>query len=205
MRIVSAEFVLGAVGEKNSPEDELPEVAFAGRSNVGKSSLINRLVQRKKLARTSSSPGRTQQLNYYRVNDRIYFVDMPGYGYVRGGVDLRRTLGRLTEGYLGGRRQLRAVVLLIDARRGPTELDLEMVSRLREKERRFLLVLTKADKLSRGQLSRQVAQLEASGKLADLDYLQFSAATGDGRDDLLRWIEEVTAGDGRRQKKDTQG
>lgn len=204
MRIVSAEFVLGAVGEKNSPEDELPEVAFAGRSNVGKSSLINRLVQRKKLARTSSSPGRTQQLNYYRVNDRIYFVDMPGYGYVRGGVDLRRTLGRLTEGYLGGRRQLRAVVLLIDARRGPTELDLEMVSRLREKERRFLLVLTKADKLSRGQLSRQVAQLEASGKLADLDYLQFSAATGDGRDDLLRWIEEVTAGDGRRQKKDTQ-
>ena len=204
MRIVSAEFVLGAVGEKNSPEDELPEVAFAGRSNVGKSSLINRLVQRKKLARTSSSPGRTQQLNYYRVNDRIYFVDMPGYGYVRGGVDLRRTLGRLTEGYLGGRRQLRAVVLLIDARRGPTELDLEMVSRLREKERRFLLVLTKADKLSRGQLSRQVAQLEASGKLADLDYLQFSATTGDGRDDLLRWIEEVTAGDGRRQKKDTQ-
>jgi GTP-binding protein len=205
VRIVSAEFVLGAVGEKNSPEDELPEVAFAGRSNVGKSSLINRLVQRKKLARTSSSPGRTQQLNYYRVNDRIYFVDMPGYGYVRGGVDLRRALGRLTEGYLGGRRQLRAVVLLIDVRRGPTELDLEMVSRLREKERRFLLVLTKADKLSRGQLSRQVAKLEASGKLADLDYLQFSAATGDGRDDLLRWIEEVTAGDGRRQKKDTQG
>jgi GTP-binding protein len=205
VRIVSAEFVLGAVGEANSPQDELPEVAFAGRSNVGKSSLINRLVQRKKLARTSSSPGRTQQLNYYRVNDRIYFVDLPGYGYVRGGVDLRRAVGRLTEGYLGGRRQLRAVVLLIDVRRGPTELDLEMVGRLREKGRRFLLVLTKADKLSRSQLSRQLAKLEASGTLADLDYLQFSAATGDGRDDLLRWIEEVTAGDGQRQKKDARG
>jgi GTP-binding protein len=205
VRIVSAEFVLGAVGEKNSPEDELPEIAFAGRSNVGKSSLINRLVQRKKLARTSSSPGRTQQLNYYRVNDRIYFVDLPGYGYVRGGVDLRRALGRLTEGYLGGRRQLRAVVLLIDVRRGPSTLDLEMVSRLREKGRRFLLVLTKADKLSRSKLSRQIATLEEKGELADLDYLQFSAETGDGRDELLRWIEEVTANDGQQQKKDTRG
>ncbi|HJP33932.1 MAG: ribosome biogenesis GTP-binding protein YihA/YsxC [Candidatus Latescibacteria bacterium] len=196
MRIQSAEFVVGAVGEKNSPVDELPEVAFAGRSNVGKSSLINRLVQRRKLAHTSSTPGRTQQLNYYRVNDRIYLVDLPGYGYVRGGVDLRRALGRLTEKYLGGRRQLRAVVLLIDARHGPTALDLEMVGRLREADRPFLLVLTKADKLSRPKLSRQLEKLEKGGELADLAYLTFSAETGVGREDLLRWIEEVTSGDG---------
>lgn len=191
MKIASAEFVVGAVGEKNSPTDGLPEIAFAGRSNVGKSSLINRLVQRRKLAKTSSTPGRTQQLNYYRVNERIYLVDLPGYGYVRGGVDLRRALGKLTETYLGGRQALRAVVQLIDARHGPTALDLEMVSRLRDGGRPFLLVLTKADKLSRSKLDRQVAALEKGGDLADIDYLPFSAETGLGRDDLLRWIEEV--------------
>lgn len=195
MKIASAEFVVGAVGEKNAPTDGLPEIAFAGRSNVGKSSLINRLVQRRKLAKTSSTPGRTQQLNYYRVNERIYLVDLPGYGYVRGGVDLRRALGKLTETYLGGRQALRAVVQLIDARHGPTALDLEMVSRLRDGGRPFLLVLTKADKLSRSKLDRQVTALEKGGDLADIDYLPFSAETGLGRDDLLRWIEEVAMTD----------
>ena len=184
MRIHSAEFVVGAVGEKGSPTDGLPEVAFAGRSNVGKSCLINRLVQRRRLAKTSSTPGRTQQLNYYRVNDQLYLVDLPGYGYVRGGVDLRRNLGRLA---------LMAVVLLIDARHGPTELDLQMVASLKSGGRPFLLVLTKADKLSRGKLDRQIARLEEEGQLADLPYLPFSAETGLGRGDLLQWIEEATA------------
>ncbi len=194
MRILTAEFVVGAVGEKHSPEDGLPEVAFAGRSNVGKSSLINKLLQRRKLAKTSSTPGRTQQLNYYRVNDSLYFVDLPGYGFVHGGVDLRRVLGKLTETYLGGRAALCAVVLLIDARHGATALDLEMVARLQEGEHPFLLVLTKSDKLSKAQVSRQVASLEQSGQLAELPYLVFSAETGVGRDDLLRWIEQVTTG-----------
>jgi GTP-binding protein len=191
MRILSADFVVGAVGEANSPTDGLPEVAFAGRSNVGKSSLINCLVQRRKLAHTSSTPGRTQQLNYYRVNDRLYLVDLPGYGYVRGGVDLRRTLGRLTEKYLTRRDSLRAVVLLIDARHGPTALDLEMVQSLRAGGRPFLLVLTKADKLTRGKLNQQITKLDADGALAELDYLPFSAQTGMGRPDLLHWIEET--------------
>lgn len=193
MRIHSAEFVVGAVGEEGSPADGLPEVAFGGRSNVGKSSLINRLVQRRKLAFTSSTPGRTQQLNYYRVNDRLYLVDLPGYGYVRGGVDLRRTLGRLIETYLASRAALQAVVLLIDARHGPTALDLEMVATLKTGGRPFLLVLTKADKLSRARLERQISRLEGEGHLADLPYLPFSAETGLGRGDLLEWIEEVTA------------
>ena len=193
MRIHSAEFVVGAVGEKGSPTDGLPEVAFAGRSNVGKSCLINRLVQRRRLAQTSSTPGRTQQLNYYRVNDRLYLVDLPGYGYVRGGVDLRRTLGRLIETYLANREALQAVVLLIDARHGPTELDLQMVDTLRSGGRPFLLVLTKADKLSRGKLERQISRLEEEGQLADLPYLPFSSETGLGRGDLLQWVEEVTA------------
>ena len=193
MRIHSAEFVVGAVGEEGSPADGLPEVAFAGRSNVGKSCLINRLVQRRRLAFTSSTPGRTQQLNYYRVNERLYLVDLPGYGYVHGGVDLRRTLGRLVETYLAGREALRAVVLLIDARHGPTPLDLGMVATLRAGGRPFLLVLTKADKLSRGRLERQISRLEEEGQLADLPYLPFSSETGLGRGDLLQWIEEVTA------------
>lgn len=193
MRIHSAEFVVGAVGDKGSPTDGLPEVAFAGRSNVGKSSLINRLVQRRNLAFTSSTPGRTQQLNYYRVDDRLYLVDLPGYGYVRGGVDLRRNLGRLVETYLASREALQAVVLLIDARHGPTELDLHMVDTLKSGGRPFLLVLTKADKLSRGKLDRQVSRLEEEGHLADLPYLPFSSETGLGRGDLLQWVGEVTA------------
>ena len=193
MRIHSAEFVVGAVGDKGSPTDGLPEVAFAGRSNVGKSSLINRLVQRRNLAFTSSTPGRTQQLNYYRVDDRLYLVDLPGYGYVRGGVDLRRNLGRLVETYLASREALQAVVLLIDARHGPTELDLQMVDTLKSGGRPFLLVLTKADKLSRGKLDRQISRLEEEGHLADLPYLPFSSETGLGRGDLLQWVGEVTA------------
>lgn len=193
MRIHSAEFVVGAVGDKGSPTDGLPEVAFAGRSNVGKSSLINRLVQRRNLAFTSSTPGRTQQLNYYRVDDRLYLVDLPGYGYVRGGVDLRRNLGRLVETYLASREALQAVVLLIDARHGPTELDLHMVGTLKSGGRPFLLVLTKADKLSRGKLDRQISRLEEEGHLADLPYLPFSSETGLGRGDLLQWVGEVTA------------
>ena len=193
MRIHSAEFVGGAVGEEGSPADGLPEVAFAGRSNVGKSSLINRLVQRRKLAFTSSTPARTQQPNYYRVNDRLYLVDLPGYGYVRGGLDLRRTLGRLIETYLSNRAALQAVVLLIDARHGPTALDLQMVATLKTGGRPFLLVLTKADKLSRGKLERQISRVEEEGELSDLPYLPFSSETGLGRDDLLGWIEEVSA------------
>jgi GTP-binding protein len=132
----------------------------------------------------------------------MYLVDLPGYGYVRGGLDLRRAMGELTEKYLGGRRQLRAVVLLIDARLGPTALDLEMIARLREGGRPFLLVLTKADKLSRTKLNRQIEKLESGGELADLAYLTFSAETGAGRDDLLRWIEEVTADDGSPKKRE---
>ena len=126
MRVDTVEFVMGAVGVDTAPDDGLPEIAFAGRSNVGKSSLINRLVQRKSLARTSSTPGKTQQLNYYLVNERLYLVDLPGYGFVHGGQDLRRSLGKLTDGYLQKRTQLRAVVQLIDARHGPSDLDLHL-------------------------------------------------------------------------------
>lgn len=193
MRVDTVEFVMGAVNVDTAPDDGLAEIAFAGRSNVGKSSLINRLIQRKSLARTSSTPGKTQQLNYYRVNDQVYFVDLPGCGFVHGGQDLRRSLGKLTDGYLHKRKQLRAVVQLIDARRGPSDLDLQLVETLRELSHPFLLVFTKIDKLTRGKLNQQMKRLEKEGHLADLDYLPFSAETGEGRIDLWRWIAETTS------------
>jgi GTP-binding protein len=184
---------MGAVGVDTAPDDGLAEIAFAGRSNVGKSSLINRLIQRKSLARTSSTPGKTQQLNYYRVNERVYFVDLPGYGFVHGGQDLRRSLGKLTDGYLHKRKQLRAVVQLIDARHGPSDLDLQLIETLRELSQPFLLVFTKIDKLTRGKLNQQMKRLEKEGRLADLDYLPFSSETGEGRSDLWRWIADTTS------------
>ena len=192
MRIHSTAFVVGAVSADAAPSDGLPEVAFAGRSNVGKSSLINRLVERRGLARTSSTPGKTQQLNYYRINDCLYLVDLPGYGYVRGGAELRRDLGKLTETYLEQRSQLRGVIQLVDARHGRTSLDLAMVDSLQKWDRPFVLVFTKVDKLSRGKLNRQLEALAADGHLADLEYVTFSAVSGEGRDDVWEWMERET-------------
>ena len=198
MRVDSVEFVMGAVSVDGAPDDGLPEIAFAGRSNVGKSSLINRLLQRKSVARTSSTPGKTQQLNYYRVNDSMYLVDLPGYGFVRGGQGLRGNLGKLTDSYLTSRSQLRAVVQLIDVRHGPSDLDLQLVESLRKSSRPFLLVFTKSDKLKRGRLNEHMRRYENEGHLADLPYLTFSAENGQGRGDLWQWVQEMT-----RESKET--
>jgi GTP-binding protein len=188
MHIRSAEFMIGAVSRSDLPTDGLSEVAFAGRSNVGKSSLINRLVQRRALARTSSTPGKTQQLNYYRVNNLFYMVDLPGYGYVSGGVGLRKKLGRLTTNYVENRPQLAAIVQLVDVRNGPTELDLQMIEWLRKQQKPFLLVFTKVDKLSKNKLTNRLREVEAGGDLGGLPFASFSAVSGVGRDDILEWI-----------------
>ena len=192
MHIRSAEFVIGAASPADLPADGLLEVAFSGRSNVGKSSLINSLVQRKNLARTSSTPGKTQQLNYYRVNHQFYMVDLPGYGYVSGGVELRRKLGRLTENYVESRNELGAIIQLVDARRGPTELDMLMLEWLLKYQKPFLLVFTKIDKLSRNKLNNQLTQLEKEGGLAGISFAPFSAVSGLGREDILEWIGNET-------------
>ncbi|MFH1571914.1 MAG: ribosome biogenesis GTP-binding protein YihA/YsxC [Gemmatimonadota bacterium] len=206
-RVVSAAFIAGAVEVGKAPGDGLPEVAFSGRSNVGKSSLINRLVQRKRLARTSSTPGKTQQLNYYRVNDALYLVDLPGYGYVRGGANLRRDLGRLTEGYLKKRATLAAVVQLLDARHDPSELDLMMADWLRRWGKPFLLVFTKIDKLSRQQLQQRLETVAAGGQLSELPYATFSAVSGAGRQEIWEWVVEQAglAGTGPHQDRAQAG
>ena len=194
MRFSSIEFTIGAVGKGDLPAAGLPEIAFAGRSNVGKSSLINRLVQRKKLARTSSTPGKTQQLNYYLANEEFYLVDLPGYGFVSGGVGLRETLGKIVERYIADRAPLCAVLQLIDARHGPTELDLQMIDWLQEAGKPFLLVFTKADKLSRNKLKKQFDRLDSEKSLAGISFVPFSAVDGRGKADILGWIDDALAG-----------
>ena len=194
MRVSSIEFTIGAVGKGDLPAAGLPEIAFAGRSNVGKSSLINRLVQRKKLARTSSTPGKTQQLNYYLANEQFYLVDLPGYGFVSGGVGLRSTLGKIVGRYISERQELRAVLQLIDARHGPTELDLQMIEWLQEVQKPFLLVFTKADKLSRNKLKTQFDRLDSQKSLAGISFVSFSAVDGRGKDDIWGWIDDALAG-----------
>ena len=191
----SAEFTIGAVRAADLPTSGQPEIAFSGRSNVGKSSLINRLLQRKKLARTSSTPGKTQQLNYYWINGDFYFVDLPGYGFVQGGVGLREKLGRMVQGYVEKREPLRAVLQLIDMRHGPTDLDRMMISWLKEVNTPFLLVFTKADKLSRNKQKILFNRLESEGTLAGISFVPFSAVSGQGRDDIVGWIEDILRGD----------
>lgn len=194
MRFSSVEFKIGAVRTADLPVDGLPEIALVGRSNVGKSSLINRLVQRKKLARISTVPGKTQQLNYYLANGQFYLVDLPGYGYVRGGVGLRLQLGQLIRSYMANREPLCAVLQLVDARRGPTDLDQQMIDHLRTLDKPFLLVFTKADKLSRNKLQHLFDQLDAQGSLAGLSFVPFSAVDGRGQDDITGWISEALVG-----------
>ncbi|MBF0420315.1 MAG: YihA family ribosome biogenesis GTP-binding protein [Magnetococcales bacterium] len=142
-----AEFITGAVDPRGFPEASLPEIAFAGRSNVGKSSLLNRLLNRKNLARVSRTPGRTREINFFAVGRRFLFVDLPGYGYAKVPQDQRRVWDRVMEHYLNGRTKLRAVVILLDLRRGVTHLDLALMELLAVTGTAWLPVATKIDKL----------------------------------------------------------
>jgi GTP-binding protein len=151
VKILRADFAGASHVPGQYPPPTLPEVAFAGRSNVGKSSLLNRLLHRRSLARTSRTPGRTQAIHFYRVNDRFLFVDLPGYGYARAPEALRRAWRPLVEGYLEGRASLRAVVVIVDIRHDPAEGDVELLDYLAHHAIPAVLVLAKADKLPRGR------------------------------------------------------
>ena len=195
MIIKSAEFVKSAVKPSHYPPATLPEIAFAGRSNVGKSSLINSLVNRKRLVKTSSTPGRTQLINFFKVNDRFYFVDLPGYGYAKVPVSVRKKWGSMVETYLSTRKTLTGLVLIMDIRRipGPEEnrfldwLDLYYIS--------SILTLTKTDKLSKTKRIKQRHRIAEALQVSEKELYLFSAKTASGREDVWGEIEKLIGGD----------
>lgn len=191
MKILSSEFVGSAVSPGQYPVDGLPELALVGRSNVGKSSLINTIAGRRNLARISSNPGKTQTLNFYRLNERFYLVDLPGYGFARVSGSLKARWRAMIEGYLEKREPLLGVIQLVDARHPPTEDDLLMFEWLKYHGKASALVLTKSDKIARarweGQRKLVQSRLDAEG----VPIIPFSSETGAGRDQLLTVISQI--------------
>lgn len=187
MKVSSATFVKSANSPEHYPRDGRPEVAFMGRSNVGKSSLINSLLGVRGLARTSSTPGRTQLINFFLINDAFYFVDLPGYGYARVPRDVKKHWGPMVEKYLATRLGLVLSILITDSRHEPTELDLLMKEWLEARGKPFIIVATKADKLSSNQL--RASSVRASAVLGSDEFVAYSAVTGSG---AARLWKEIT-------------
>jgi GTP-binding protein len=191
MIIKSADFVKSAVKPSHYPPGILPEIAFAGRSNVGKSSLINTLVNRKRLVKTSSTPGRTQLINFFNINNAFSFVDLPGFGYAKVPESIKRTWGPMVETYLTTRKTLKGVVLIMDIRRIPGIQELEFIEWLRYHSIPGILILTKADKLSKPkQMNQHIAVTKSLGIDRD-DLILFSAKTRMGKDATWAAIEKL--------------
>lgn len=177
------------------PENELMEIAFAGKSNVGKSSLINALMNRKSLARTSAEPGKTQTINYYNVNDAFYLVDLPGYGYAKVSKEVKEKWGKMIERYLKRSKVLRAVFLLIDIRHDPSVNDKMMYDWIMHQGFHPIIIATKADKIKRSQLQKQVKIIrEGLNAEKDTVIIPFSAQTKQGRDEIYALIDEYLGG-----------
>ena len=186
MMIRSAKFICSAVTPEHYPPADLPEVAFAGRSNVGKSSLINKILNRKKLVRTSKTPGRTQLLNFFEINEIYRFVDLPGYGYAKVPAEVQKRWRPMVETYLTSRPNMRGMVLLLDIRREPSKEDLNLWHWLQTMSIKVVIVITKVDKLSRNKRNKQSAAIVRTlgGKKEEL--IEFSAMTGEGKEQLWR-------------------
>ncbi len=193
MIIRSAKFICSAVTPEHYPPADLPEVAFAGRSNVGKSSLINKILNRKKLVRTSKTPGRTQLLNFFEINEIYRFVDLPGYGYAKVPAEVQKRWRPMVETYLTSRSNMRGMVLLLDIRREPSKEDLNLWHWLQTMSIEVVKVITKADKLSRNKRNKQIAAIAKTLGCKKEELIEFSAMTGEGRHEiwkeLLRLLE----------------
>ncbi|GEA95491.1 GTPase involved in ribosome 50S subunit assembly [Weissella viridescens] len=191
MEVHNVALTISAVRPEQYPKDGLPEIAFVGRSNVGKSSLTNTLINRKAFARTSSQPGKTQTLNFYRVEDEVYFVDVPGYGYAKVSRKEREKWGVMIETYLSQRQELKGVISLVDARHEPSEEDINMYNWLLYYEIPVLVVATKADKIARGKWNKAESVIK---KALDFDptvsdFQMFSSETKYGKEQVWDWIE----------------
>lgn len=174
------------------PENQMPEVAFAGKSNVGKSSLINGLLNRKSLARTSQEPGKTQTINFYNINKELYFVDLPGYGFAKVSKEMQEKWGGMIERYLQTSKQLKAVMLLIDIRHEPSANDKNMYEWIAYHGYNPIIIATKLDKINRSQIAKHVKMIKTSlNVLPDTVIIPFSAKTKQGRDEILDLISSV--------------
>lgn len=191
MKITSSELSISAVRESQYPEDRLPEFLIVGRSNVGKSSFVNTLINRKNYARTSSKPGKTQTLNFYKINKDFYFVDVPGYGYAITDKKTQMKFGKMIEEYVANRKELKEVFMLIDFRHKPTEDDLLMYKYLKYYNLKVTVVATKIDKISFGQREKYKNIILKTLELDPKDKLVlFSSVTKDGKKDIYNTIEQ---------------
>lgn len=189
---VSLETVCGITSKL--PVNTNPEIAFAGRSNVGKSSLLNALINRKALARTSSQPGKTQTINFYHVNQAFYYVDLPGYGYAKVAKTEKEKWGRMIENYLKKSKQLQAVFLLVDIRHAPSENDRMMYQWILENGFHPIVIATKLDKIKRSQIAKQVKLIREGLQVeSDTVLIPFSAETKQGREEIWELIEQITS------------
>ena len=194
MKIVSAEFVTSAGKATECPPSPRPEIAVSGRSNVGKSSLLNSLFGRKKLVKVSSTPGKTQRLNYFLVNDRFHVVDLPGYGFAQAPDAVREQWRDMMQEYLRTRRQLAAVIQLVDSRHEPSREDREMVKWLRGEQLLFCLVASKIDKLGQSKRTRALRDItDALQVPATQALIPHSSETGEGKTELLAWMDRTLA------------
>lgn len=190
MKIISAEFVKSAVWPPQYPPATMPEIAFVGRSNVGKSSLMNTLVGRRKLAKTSNTPGRTQLINFFTVNGSISFVDLPGYGFAKVSQSIKKDWGDMMDAYLRERQNLAMVIFILDIRRDPSEDDLSLRDWLEHYRIPYISILTKADKLSNNQAIVRKKLIEKSlGTNAQKKTILFSAKTQKGKEELWQFLE----------------
>lgn len=190
MKVTSAEIVISAVRPEQYPEGDLPEFALAGRSNVGKSSFINKMLNRKSLARTSSKPGKTQTLNFFIINEMMHFVDVPGYGYAKVSKSERAAWGKMIETYLTTREQLRAALLIVDLRHPPTKDDVMMYDFFKHYEIPCIVIATKADKIPKGKwqkhlkVTKETLQLEKEDEI-----ILFSSETGLGKEEAWKSLQ----------------
>jgi GTP-binding protein len=189
MKITSATFLKSAFTDEHWPADKISEISFLGRSNVGKSSLINSLLHVKGLARTSRTPGRTQALNFFVINEKFRFVDLPGYGFARVSKSIRMEWGQMAETYLAKRANLVLSIQIVDSRHDPTKLDLQLNEWLNHFEKPYLIVATKSDKLSQNELRKNLDRVRRAFPTARV--LAYSAVTGKGRDEVWQAIESA--------------
>ena len=197
MKVTNTEFITGAVSMKQYPKESCPEFAFVGRSNVGKSSLIRSLLNRKKLVRISATPGKTREINFFRINEKLIFSDLPGYGFARVTPNLQKQWKKMIEEYLVHREPLIAVVFIVDIRRKPTELDLTLKEWLEDMGKNYILVITKTDKVSASERSKQTKIIKTAFTGHNtLSTINYSSKSHLGRKELWGQIKKLAYGKG---------